>query len=111
MILVTGAAGKTGQAVIRSLRDSGEPIRALVFRSEQAARLDGFELADILIGDMRDPATLKDAVREVRAIYHIPPNVSPDEVLIGKAVIDAAREVRIERFVYHSVLHPQKSIS
>ena len=107
MILVTGAAGKTGQAVLRSLQESEAPIRAQVFRSEQAGRLDGIDVADVLIGDVRDPAIIEAAVREVQAIYHIPPNVSPDEVVIGKAIIDAAREKGTERFVYHSVLHPQ----
>jgi uncharacterized protein YbjT (DUF2867 family) len=33
--------------------------------------------------------------------------MSPDEVKIGKLVLDAARERRVEHFVYHSVLHPQ----
>ena len=47
------------------------------------------------------------AVRGVRAIYHIAPNVSPDEVTIGKIIIAAAQVAGIERFVFHSVLHPQ----
>ena len=37
MILVTGAAGKTGRAVIRAVAAKGEAIRALVHRPEQTA--------------------------------------------------------------------------
>jgi uncharacterized protein YbjT (DUF2867 family) len=33
--------------------------------------------------------------------------MSPDEVVIGELVITAARESKVEKFVYHSVLHPQ----
>jgi NAD(P)H dehydrogenase (quinone) len=41
------------------------------------------------------------------AIYHICPNMHPDEVAIGQVVIAAARAAGVERLVYHSVLHPQ----
>jgi uncharacterized protein YbjT (DUF2867 family) len=33
--------------------------------------------------------------------------MSPDEALISKLVIEEARKAGVERFVYHSVLHPQ----
>jgi uncharacterized protein YbjT (DUF2867 family) len=42
----------------------------------------------------------------VTKVYHICPNMNPDETVIGKLVIEAAREVGVEHFVYHSVLHP-----
>jgi uncharacterized protein YbjT (DUF2867 family) len=44
---------------------------------------------------------------ERRRVYHICPNVSPDEVAIGQVSIAAARSTGVEHFVYHSVLHPQ----
>jgi uncharacterized protein YbjT (DUF2867 family) len=47
------------------------------------------------------------AVQGVRAIYHICPNVSPEEVSIGQTAIAAARAAGMEHFVFHSVLHPQ----
>ncbi len=46
------------------------------------------------------------AVDGVRAIYHMAPNVSPDEIPMGKAVIAAAQSAGVERLVFHSVLHP-----
>src|SRR5262249_36585915 len=42
-----------------------------------------------------------------RAIYHICPNVSRDELAYARAVAAAARMHGVKRFVYHSVLHPQ----
>jgi uncharacterized protein YbjT (DUF2867 family) len=47
------------------------------------------------------------AVAGVRAIYHICPNMSPDEVSIGQVTINAAQTAAVSHFVYHSVLHPQ----
>jgi uncharacterized protein YbjT (DUF2867 family) len=107
MILITGAAGKTGRAVLRALVARGETVRALVHRSEQMPPLEALGAQEVLAGDMRDQATMERAARGVRAVYHICPNVSPDEVAIGQAVITAARSAGVEHFVYHSVLHPQ----
>ena len=41
------------------------------------------------------------------SVYHVCPNVSPDEIAIGRVSIAAARSAGVEHFVYHSVLHPQ----
>ncbi len=107
MILITGAAGKTGRAVLRALVAKGETIRALVHRSEQVRPLEALGAREVLAGDMRDQATMERAAYGVRAIYHICPNVSPDELAIGQFAIAAARSAGVEHFVYHSVLHPQ----
>jgi uncharacterized protein YbjT (DUF2867 family) len=107
MILITGAAGKTGRAVLRALVAKGETVRALVHRSEQIPPLEALGAQEVLAGDMRDQATMDRAAHAVRAVYHICPNVSPDEVTIGQAAIAAARSAGVEHFVYHSVLHPQ----
>jgi uncharacterized protein YbjT (DUF2867 family) len=107
MILITGAAGKTGRAVIRALIARGETVRALVHRSEQVRPLEALGAREVLAGDVRDQATMERAAYGVRAIYHICPNISPDEVAIGQAAITAARSAGVEHFVYHSVLHPQ----
>ena len=56
---------------------------------------------------MRDDDAIRFAMQGVRAVYHICPNMSPDEIAIGKLVIGEARKVQVEHFVYHSVLHPQ----
>ncbi|MEJ2554807.1 MAG: NmrA family NAD(P)-binding protein [Anaerolineae bacterium] len=107
MILITGAAGKTGQAVLRALVAKGETVRALVHRSEQMPPLKALGAQEVLASDMRDQATMDRAAYGVRAVYHICPNVSPDEVAMGQAAIAAARSAGVEHFVYHSVLHPQ----
>jgi NAD(P)H dehydrogenase (quinone) len=107
MILITGASGKTGKTLIRNLLRHGIPVRAFVHRVDQQAELSALGLTDILVGDMRQPADLMKAAAGVETIYHIPPNMSPDEVSIGQKVIEAARTQNVQRLVYHSVLHPQ----
>ncbi len=107
MILVTGAAGKTGQAVIRALIAREATVRALVHRPAQVQTVEGLGAQEVAVGDMRVRVTMDQAARGVRAIYHICPNMSPDEVAIGQIAIASARAAGIEHFVYHSVLHPQ----
>ncbi len=107
MILITGAAGKTGKAIIRALVRRRRAVRALVYRRQQIAVLEGLGAREVLAGDVRDRQTVERAAAGIRAIYHICPNMHPREVAIGEVVIAAARSAGCERFVYHSVLHPQ----
>lgn len=107
MILVTGAAGKTGRAVIQALTAKGETVRALVHQPEQTQTVEALGAQEVLVGDMGVQATMDRAAQGALAIYHIPPNINPNENAIGQTVIAAARSAGMEHFVYHSVLHPQ----
>lgn len=62
---------------------------------------------EVVVGDVASPETLAQGAFGARAIYHICPNMRPDELVIGQAVLAAAREAGVQTFVYHSVLHPQ----
>ncbi len=106
MLLVTGAGGKTGRAVIRALADAVS-VSAFVHRQDQAPIIESLGVGKVLIGDMCDAAAVRSAMRGVRKVYHICPNMHPQEAAIGRLVIEAAREAGVEQFVYHSVLHPQ----
>jgi uncharacterized protein YbjT (DUF2867 family) len=112
MILVTGAAGKTGKAVIKAVaargaQAGGTEVRALVHRAEQAAEVAALGAREVAVGGFDDPGALVRAASGATAIYHICPNVSPHEMAYAKAVVAAARAAGVRRFVYHSVLHPQ----
>jgi uncharacterized protein YbjT (DUF2867 family) len=107
MILVTGASGKTGRAVIRALAARAAPVRALAYRPAQVDALKELGARQVVVGDMRDRAAVERAVHGVAALYLICPNMSPDELVIGRLVIDAARAAGGLHLVYHSVLHPQ----
>jgi uncharacterized protein YbjT (DUF2867 family) len=107
MILVTGAAGKTGQSIIRALLKREKQIRALVHRETQIKPLKKLGAEEVIAGDMSSQKTMDQAVQGVKSVYHICPNVSPDEIKIGKIVIKSSQSSGVEHFVYHSVLHPQ----
>lgn len=107
MILITGAAGKTGRAVIRALVAEGQAVAALVRRHEQAAVVKALGAERVVVGDLRDEVVLAQALQGARAVYHIPPNMHPEELTIGLKLMAAARTAGVAHVVYHSVLHPQ----
>lgn len=106
MILITGAGGKTGRTLTQALSNL-ESVCALVHREEYVPVLKSLGAEKVILGDMRDDDAIRYAMQEIRAVYHICPNMSPDEVMIGHLVIGEAQKANVEHFVYHSVLHPQ----
>ena len=107
MILVTGAAGKTGKAVVKALAAKGIAVRALVRNPQNVDALQMLGAAQVTVGGFEDAGALARAANGVQAVYHICPNVSSDEVAYARVVATAAKAQGVSRFVYHSVLHPQ----
>ena len=101
-VLITGAGGKTGQAIIAALRGRDVGLRPFLRTPKPIAGA-----TDPFIGDLLNIAHLEQAMAGMQKVYHICPNVHEHEVEIGQKVIEAARGAGIEQFVYHSVLHPQ----
>ncbi|MBL8090286.1 MAG: NmrA family NAD(P)-binding protein [Anaerolineales bacterium] len=109
MILITGASGKTGKAVIKTLSQV-ESVCAFVRDKKHVDILKSLGSEKVFIGDLEDKSALLSATKNIRAIYHICPNMNPHEVHIGKIMLDIAKQNGVEHFVYHSVLHPQIEI-
>ena len=66
MILVTGATGNAGGAVVRALVDAGEPVRALVRDADRASLPAG---VDTVVGDLNAPETLAPHFEGVTAAF------------------------------------------
>src|SRR5450755_1650831 len=107
MILVTGAGGKTGKAVLQALVARGAAVRAFVRSAAHHAALKAIGVHDVEVGEMDDPRAWSQAIRGTSAVYHICPNVSPHELPFAKALVAAAANSGVPRLGYHSVLHPQ----
>lgn len=98
-ILVTGAAGKTGSAVVKQMLGRGFPVRALVRRTdERSAQLESLG-ADVVVGDLLDVDAIRAAVQGVRRIYFVYP--PQGELLIEATSILAvvARAAGVEAVV------------
>ena len=112
-VLVIGATGQQGGATARQLLDRGRRVNALVRDPETAAagalRAAG---ADLVAGDLDDPASLRAAMEGVSGVFlvltmMVGPRISPEAVAAeerrGKAVADLARESGVGHLVYSSL--------
>jgi NAD(P)H dehydrogenase (quinone) len=107
MILVTGASGKTGRAVISALAARGQAVRAFVHRAEAVQPALAAGTKDAVVGDMLAVDDLRTACDDVAAVYHICPNMHVGEMAMAEALLCAMKLEGVRRLVYHSVLHPQ----
>jgi len=111
MILVTGATGFVGSAVVRLLLDKGEAVRVLARPGSDRRNLAGMEI-DIAEGDLLQPETLSAAVRGCDGLYHVAADYrlwtrEPAQMLKAnvdgtRAILRAAADAGVTRMVYTS---------
>lgn len=98
LILVTGATGKTGGAVVAQLREQGWPVRAVVrSRDARSQWLDRLG-AETVVANLFDPAQVAEALRGASRAYYCPP-FHPYMIESAAAFAVAAREARLEAIV------------
>lgn len=99
LILVTGAAGKTGAAVVEQMLDRGFPVRALVRRlDERSARLEALG-ADVMVGDLLDLQSMRAAMQNVERVYFVYPPQGELLVEATTIVAVAARDEGVQTLV------------
>src|SRR5258708_31779394 len=69
MILLTGASGLVGTALVRRLTASGESVRCLV-RDPRRLGTERVRV-QIALGDLADPQSFRHALRGVRTVVHL----------------------------------------
>jgi len=84
-------------------------VRALVRNEERAQVARDNGAAETVIGDLREPASLIDAVAGMEGVFHIGPAHAAAEAAMGLAMVDAARPAGVRKFVYSGVIHPSIS--
>jgi uncharacterized protein YbjT (DUF2867 family) len=102
-VLVTGATGRVGRAVVDLLLDAGVPVRALTHRSEAAATLPAS--VEVVTGDLTVPESLDAGLRGVGAVFLVwtaPPATVP--AVIERLAADASRVVFLSS--PHQTPHP-----
>lgn len=97
MILVLGATGTVGGALVRLLQQAGVPWRALV-RSPERARTRLGSGAALVQGDLEQPETLPPALEGVERLFLASP-VNPRQVAWQTEAIEAARRAGVHHVV------------
>ncbi len=110
MLLLTGATGRVGSALLRRLVAAGEPVRCLV---RDPRRLGPERVrVQIALGDLGDPASFRHALRGVRTVVHLAAterdqaNATIEEIdgVATWRLLRAAEHAGAERFVFLSPL-------
>ena len=110
MLLLTGATGLVGSAVLRRLVAEGAQVRCLV---RDPRRLGAQRVrVQIALGDLADPPSFRNAMRGVHTVVHLAASIRDQprgsiEELNGIAtwrMVEAAERSGVERFVFFSVL-------
>jgi NADH dehydrogenase len=110
MLLLTGATGLLGSAVLRRLVAEGTQVRCLV---RDPRRLGAQRVrVQIALGDLTDPPSFRNALRGVSTVVHLAASIRDQprgsiEELNGIAtwrMVEAAERSGVERFVFFSVL-------
>src|SRR5215471_7153632 len=106
-VLITGATGRQGGAVIDHMLAKGWRLRALTRSpSGAAAKRLANRGVEIVQGDLEDPASLKPAAHGVYGVYSVQDFWAVGakrEVQQGKNLADAAKQAGVSHFVYSSV--------
>jgi uncharacterized protein YbjT (DUF2867 family) len=110
MMLLTGATGTVGSALLRRLTAAGEPVRCLVRDprrlGEQRVRVQ------IALGDLADPPSFRHALRGVDTVVHLAAAIRDQhyasiEELNAVAtlrLVRAAERAGVRRFVFFSAM-------
>lgn len=111
LVLVTGASGFVGSAVARAAIARGFAVRVLVRATSPRKNLEALD-AQVIVGDMRDEASMREALAGVRYLFHVAADYrlwAPDPAEIEKANLEgteatmrAALAQGVERIVYTS---------
>lgn len=110
MILVTGASGLLGRAVVADLRAADKPVLA-VDRVDATDQLQGIDV-DFRVADLRDTNQAFSLIEKAKAVVHLagwptphaanPETVWSDNVQLNANLVAGARRAGVETFIYAS---------
>ena len=110
MILVTGATGFIGRALIRHLSTTGQQVRVLLRPSPQSPRIPKGVPVEVAVVSLNDERGVRAALRGVDHIYHLASastlgrrgNLLTTDIEGTRTLAQAARDAGIQRFIYLS---------
>ena len=110
-VLLTGATGFVGSAILRQLIRRGDTVRTLVRSTSDQRNLRDID-CEVYLGDINDLDSIKTAISDCQVLFHVAADYrlwapNPDEItktnIIGtQNIMNAARTANIEKIIYTS---------
>lgn len=112
MILVTGATGFIGRALVRQLSTIGYPLRALIRPSPRTPRLPKGVPIEVAVVSLSDTRGLRAAMRDVETVFHLASaenqgargDLLATDIQGTRNLVEAAADAGVDRFIYLSHL-------
>ena len=111
LAFVTGATGFLGSHVARALAERGADLRLLVRANSNIKNIADLK-AELVAGDLRDPASLEQGIAGCDVVFHVAADYrlwvrDPNEMYRAnvegtRAILEAARRNGVRRVVYTS---------
>ena len=111
LAFVTGATGFVGSHVARALAQQGAELRLLVRSNSNLKNVEDIK-ADLVTGDLRDPASLEKGIAGCDVVFHVAADYrlwvrDPEEMYRAnvegtRAILEAALRNKVRRVVYTS---------
>ena len=110
-VLVTGATGFLGGALLRRLKAEGKPVRILARRPLRQSEWD--PNVEVVYGDLGNPVAVEQAIEGIETVYHVGATMAGGKAdhergsIVGtKNVVDSCLRHGVQRLVYvSSIIH------
>ncbi|MBE9138225.1 SDR family oxidoreductase [Nodosilinea sp. LEGE 07088] len=111
MILITGATGNIGSALVQQFATAGIPAKALVRSPEKAKQITAPNI-ETIVGDLAQPEEMRTALQGVKKLFLLS-SLDPQIPQLQQQVIQSAQKAGVEHVVKLSVegADPQSSLS
>ena len=117
MILITGATGFIGRALVRQLSSIGYPLRTLIRPSPRTPKLPKGVPVEVAVVSLADVRGLRAALRDVDTVIHLASaenqgsrgNLLTTDIQGTENLVEAATDAGVDRIVYLSHIGAARS--
>lgn len=110
-VLVTGSTGPTSSLVVSELARHDIAVRGVIHGEDRRDAALAAGVDEAVVADLHDPSSLARAMQGVDGVFAVIPAFIPDEQGVGRALVQAAQQAGVPKFVFSGVYHPSLALT